>query len=126
MVVAAGADFMKLGVSNCIQLGMLEQAARLIPQAAIATTRFMTNTIHSHGPDGPLYKSLNCDGEADQCPPPCIPTGRLPDTVSRGQCGPITVNLDLTCGFCGTLRPRYGLILAAPAHKPRPPIGQNG
>jgi hypothetical protein len=30
MVVAAGADFMKLGVSNCIQLGMLEQAARLI------------------------------------------------------------------------------------------------
>src|SRR5437868_12341586 len=105
MVVAAGADFMKLGVSNCIQLGMLEQAARLIPQAAIATTRFMTNTIHSHGPNGPLYKSLNCDGEADQCPPPCIPTGRLPDTVSRGQCGPITVNLDLTCGFCGTLRP---------------------
>jgi hypothetical protein len=41
---------MKLGVSNCIQLGMLEQAARLIPQAAIATTRFMTNTIHSLGP----------------------------------------------------------------------------
>jgi hypothetical protein len=64
MVVAAGADFMKLGVSNCIQLGMLEQAARLIPQAAIATTRFMTNTIHSLGPDGPLYKSLNSDGEA--------------------------------------------------------------
>ena len=48
----AGADFMKLGVSNCIQLGMLEQAARLIPQAAIATTRFMTNTIHSLGPNG--------------------------------------------------------------------------
>jgi hypothetical protein len=50
MVVAAGADFMKLGVSNCIQLGMLEQAARLIPQAAIATTRFITDTIHSLRP----------------------------------------------------------------------------
>src|SRR3954463_2141815 len=64
MVVAAGADFMKL-VSNCIQFGRLEQAARLIPQAAIATTRFI-NTIHSLGPNG-RYNSRNCDGEAGQC-----------------------------------------------------------
>jgi hypothetical protein len=92
MVVAAGADFRKLGVSNCIQLGMLEQAARLIPQAAIATTRFITDTIHSLRPNGPLYKSLNCDGEADQSPRPCIPAGRMPDTIYCGQCGPITVN----------------------------------
>jgi hypothetical protein len=76
MVVAAGADFMKLGVSNCIQLGMLEQAARLIPQAAIATTRFMTNTIHSLGPNGPLYKSLNCDGEAEPVSPAMHPHRR--------------------------------------------------
>ena len=67
MVVAAGADLMKLGVSNCIQFGRLEQAARLIPQAAIATTRFI-NTIHSLGPNGPLYKSLDCDGEAISAP----------------------------------------------------------
>jgi hypothetical protein len=43
MVVAAGADFMKAGVSNCIQLGMLEHPPRLNAQAAIATTRFMAN-----------------------------------------------------------------------------------
>jgi hypothetical protein len=39
MVVAAGAD---LVTSNGFQLGILEQADRLSPQAAIATTRFMT------------------------------------------------------------------------------------
>jgi hypothetical protein len=44
MVVADGAA---LGSSNCIQLGMLEHAARLIPQAAIATIRFMINTVRS-------------------------------------------------------------------------------
>jgi hypothetical protein len=92
MVVAAGADFMKLGVSNCIQLGRLEQAARLIPQAAIATTRFMTNTIHSLGPNGPLYKSLNCDGEADQRPRHASPPAERRIQCPRGQCGPITVN----------------------------------
>jgi hypothetical protein len=43
---------MKLGVSNCIQLGRLEQAARLKLQAAIATMRFMIDTVHSLGPNG--------------------------------------------------------------------------
>ena len=46
MVVAAGAAFC---ASNCIQLGMLEHAARLNPQAAIATTRFMVDTVRSSG-----------------------------------------------------------------------------
>ena len=47
MVVAAGADFMKPGVSNCIQLGRLEHPARLKAQAAIVTTRFMITTVRS-------------------------------------------------------------------------------
>jgi hypothetical protein len=46
MVVAAGAAF---GRSNCIQLGMLEQAARLMAQAAIAITRLMITTVRSCG-----------------------------------------------------------------------------
>jgi len=45
MFVVTGADFMNSGVSSCIQLGMLEHAARLKPQAAIATTRFMVDTV---------------------------------------------------------------------------------
>ena len=52
IVVAAGADDMKLGVLNCIQFGRLEHPARLNGQAAIATTRFMMNTVHSCGPNG--------------------------------------------------------------------------
>jgi hypothetical protein len=120
-VVAAGADFMKLGVSNCIQLGMLEQAARLIPQAAIATTRFMTNTIHSLGPNGPLYKSLNRDGEAS------VPAMH-PHRPSAGYNFPrpvwadyskLRLNLWL---FCRTFRPVTGSYPAAPARKRRPPV----
>lgn len=49
MVVAAGAD---LDRSNCIQLGMLEQAARLMAQAAIAITRLMMTTVRSCGRTG--------------------------------------------------------------------------
>jgi hypothetical protein len=41
MVVAAGAGGAALG---CIQLGMLEHAARLSPLAAIAMIRFMIRT----------------------------------------------------------------------------------
>ena len=55
MVVAAGADFRKVGVSNCIQLGMLEHPARLNAQAAIAATRFMATTVHSCSPTAALH-----------------------------------------------------------------------
>src|SRR5436190_2246424 len=54
MLVVEGADFDR--TSNCIQLGMLEHAARLKPQAAIAMTRFMTDTVHSLGPTA-VYKT---------------------------------------------------------------------
>jgi hypothetical protein len=54
IAVATGADFMNSGVSSCIQLGMLEHAARLKPQAAIATTRFMVDTVYSLGPRAAL------------------------------------------------------------------------
>lgn len=43
MVVACGAGL------SCIQLGMLEHAERLKPQAAIAITRLMIDTVRSRG-----------------------------------------------------------------------------
>jgi hypothetical protein len=104
MVVAAGADLMKAGVSNCIQLGMLEHAARLIPQAAIATTRFMTNTVHSIG-TGPRYKLANSlglsggNGAGSAVFPATRPVAirpkhslHRPEAVPRPNPRPITVN----------------------------------
>jgi hypothetical protein len=65
MVVASGADFgMK---SNCIQLGALEQAARLKPQAAMATTRFI-DTIHSLGQNGRFTTRSGATGKVEECP----------------------------------------------------------
>ena len=61
MLVLVGADFRKPGVSNCIQLGRLEHAVRLNPHATTATTRFMTDTVHSSGPMGRVTQhSGNC------------------------------------------------------------------
>ena len=49
IVVAAGAGF---GTSNCMKSGMAEQAARLIPQAAMTKMRFMAMTVRSGDPNG--------------------------------------------------------------------------
>ena len=70
MFVVTGADFMNSGVSSCIQLGMLEHAARLKLQAAIATTRFMVDTV-TRSAYWPLYNPLRRDGEASLAPDAC-------------------------------------------------------
>ena len=62
MVVPVGADFMKPGVSNCIQFGRLEHAVRLNPHATTATTRFMTDTVHSSGLTAALRNNLGICG----------------------------------------------------------------
>ena len=49
MLTVVGVGFMKLGVSSDIQPGIPEHAARLKPQAAIAMTRFMIDTVPSIG-----------------------------------------------------------------------------
>src|SRR5262245_18604720 len=104
MVVAAGADFMKLGVSNCIQLGMLEQAARLKPQAATAMTRFMIDTVHSFGRNGRLHNSLVEAGWGmafRQCPcngPSHDSRRERRKTRPRAYSALITVNYDLNLG----------------------------
>ena len=80
MVVAAGGRPLN-GVSNCIQLGRLEQAARLNPQAAIARTRFMINTAHSFGPTAALQLTSGAMGEAvTQCP-----LATRPDAATAGD-----------------------------------------
>lgn len=91
MVVAAGAGF---GASNCIQLGMLEQEARLRPHAAMATTRFMFSTVHSCG-FAAAFVALRAAGALcnRQCPPcdaPATPTAgasagdRIPHAICAG------------------------------------------
>jgi hypothetical protein len=91
MVVAAGAGF---GASNCIQLGRLEQEARLKPQAAMATTRFMFSTVRSCG-FAAAFVALRAAGELcnRQCPlatPPATATAgasagdRIPHTMCAG------------------------------------------
>jgi hypothetical protein len=50
MVLADGAP---LGMSNCIQLGMLEQALRPRPHAAMTTNRFMVEP-HTGGREAAL------------------------------------------------------------------------
>ena len=74
MVVASGADFgMK---SNCIQLGALEQAARLKPQAAMATIRFID--IHPlNRPNGRFTTRSGATGKGRRVPPTRIPTAGL-------------------------------------------------
>jgi hypothetical protein len=93
MVVAAGADFMKLGVSNCIQLGMLEHPARLNAQAAIATTRFMANTVHSCSPTAALH-DLRARGERH--------------SIGKAPAYPGTVGIAAGTGPLRPVCPKYG------------------
>jgi hypothetical protein len=83
MVVAAGADFMRPGVSNCIQLGRLEHPARLKAQAAIVTTRFMITTVRSCSHTAALHllkgaaRERPSNGNVPDVPPPSETLPRL-------------------------------------------------
>jgi hypothetical protein len=62
MVVAAGGGWV---VAGCIQLGMLEHAVRLNPQAAIAMACFMTRTPADAAHDRVRVEARRCRRTAD-------------------------------------------------------------
>jgi hypothetical protein len=62
MVVAAGAGGVALG---CIQLGMVEHAVRLNPQAAIAMACFMIRTPADAARDRVRVDARECRRAAD-------------------------------------------------------------
>jgi hypothetical protein len=101
MVVGAGAAGWV--VAGCIQLGMLEHAARLNPQAAIAMACFMTRTPADAAHDRVRVEVRRCRRTCGELRIGCADDGaasrqpaHAPGATSTRQFAPIKINEDLT------------------------------